>query len=339
MDFRSDNVYGAAPEVLEAVVRANAGTQTSYGFDDLTTRVRDVCREIFECDLDVVPAITGTAANAIAIASLTPPWGAVLCHPHAHVYREEWNAPEFFSGGARMFPVPSAGTTLTAAEVSAAIQGADFTYMATPSCVSLTNASEGGTLYRPEEIRAIRDAVPASMRIHLDGARFANAVAALGRSPADLTWRAGVDILTLGATKNGAFAAELIVVFRNPSLADEVRQRARRAGQRLSKMRFLSAQFEAFFANDLWRHNARRANAMAARLAAALPERFRPLQPVEINIVFLRLTAEQSAALRAQGFRFGDWGVFGAGAHRFVMSFATKEADVDALANALRSLA
>src|SRR5579859_4031878 len=149
MDFRSDNVHGAAREILEAVARASAGTQTSYGGDDLTSHVRDLCREIFETDLEIVPAITGTAANSIAIAALTPPWGAVLCHPHAHIYRDEWNAPEFFTGGARVFPVPAARTTMTAGEIDAVLRGADFTYMAVPACVSITDASEAGTLYRP----------------------------------------------------------------------------------------------------------------------------------------------------------------------------------------------
>lgn len=331
MDFRSDNVYGAAPEILEAIARAGAGTQTSYGGDDVTTRVRDICRDVFETDLDIIPAMTGTAANSIAISALTPPWGAVLCHPHAHTYRDEWNAPEFFSGGARLFPIPSKATKFTAAEVAAVLGGSDFTYMAVPSCVTVTNATEGGTVYRPDEVRAIRDVLPPAMRMHMDGARFANAIATLDCTPADLTWRAGIDILTLGATKNGALAAELVVVFRDARLADEVRQRARRAGQRLSKMRFLSAQFEAFFAGELWLRNARHANAMAARLAASVE----PLQPVDANIVFLRFSDERAATLRAQGFRFGEWGVFGPGAYRFVMSFATTAEDVDALVAAL----
>lgn len=332
MDFRSDNVHGAAHEILEAIARAAAGTQTSYGGDEVTDRVRERCCEIFETDVDIIPAITGTAANSIAISALTPPWGAVLCHPHAHIYRDEWNAPEFFTGGARVFPVPAAATTLTAAEIAGVVNGSDFTYMAVPSCVSLTNASEGGTLYRPETVSEIRSVLSSSISIHMDGARFSNAVAALGCAPAEITWRAGVDVLTFGATKNGALAAELIVVFRNPKLADEIRQRARRAGQRLSKMRFLSVQFEAFFAGDLWLRNARHANAMAAKLALATA----PLQPVEANIVFLRLTAEKAAALRAEGFRFGEWGVFGTDAYRFVMSFATDPADVDRVIAALR---
>jgi threonine aldolase len=332
LDFRSDNVYGAAPEILEAVARAAAGTQTSYGFDDVTARVRERCCEIFETDVDIIPAITGTAANSIAISALTPPWGAVLCHPHAHMYRDEWNAPEFFTGGARLYPVPAARPTMTADEIRAVLSSADFTYMAVPSCVTITNASEGGTLYRPEDVRAIRDVVPQSMFMHMDGARFSNAVAALGCAPSEITWRAGIDVLTFGATKNGALAAELIVVFRNPKLAEEVRQRARRAGQRLSKMRFLSVQFDAFFAGDLWLRNARHANAMARRLAAAT----KTIHPVEANIVFLRLAPGKVAALRSQGFQFSEGGPSGEDSHRFVMSFATRQEDVDRLAAALQ---
>jgi threonine aldolase len=332
MDFRSDNVYGASPEILDAIARASAGTQTSYGFDTISERVRERCCAIFDTDVDVIPAITGTAANSIAISALTPPWGAVLCHSHAHIYRDEWNAPEFFTGGARLYPVPAKSTIMTAEEIRAVLASPDFTYMAVPSCVSLTNASEGGMLYRPDDVRAIREVLPSSIFMHMDGARFSNAVAAIGCEPADVTWRAGVDILTFGATKNGALAAELIVVFRNPKLADEVRQRARRAGQRLSKMRFLSAQFEAFFDNDLWLRNARHANAMAQRLAAAT----QPIHPVEANIAFLQLSEEKAAALRSQGFQFSEWGPFGMDAYRFVMSFATKAEDVDRLAAALR---
>jgi threonine aldolase len=332
MDFRSDNVHGASPEVLQAIARAAAGTQTSYGGDELTERVRRRCSEVFQTDVDIIPVVTGSAANSIAISALTPPWGAVLCHPHAHIYRDEWNAPEFFTGGARVFPVPSQRGTLTVDEITAVVRGADFDYMAVPSCVSLTNASEAGTLYRPDEVRAIREALPQSIRMHMDGARFANAIAALGCSPADLTWRAGIDLLSFGATKNGALTAELIVVFNNAVLAAEVRHRARRAGQRLSKMRFLSAQFEAMFENDLWLRNAQRANALAARLARSVD----PIQPVQANIVFLRLSDEKAAALRGAGFRFGEWGAYGKGAYRFVMSFDSAEADVDALTAALR---
>lgn len=322
MDFRSDNVYGASPEILEAIARANAGTQTSYGFDDVTARVRDRMREIFECDLEIVPAITGTAANALAISSLTPPWGAVLCHPHAHMYRDEWNAGEFFTGGARLFPVKAAGSSLTAAEVAEGLRDAEASgCMAEPACLSITNVSEGGTLYRPDDVRAIREVLPKRMRMHMDGARFSNAIAALDCAPADITWRAGIDILTLSATKNGALAAELVVVFRNEILADEVRHRARRAGQRLSKMRFISAQFEAFFADDLWLRNARHANAMASRI-----------RPVDANVVFLRLTPEKANELRSKGFCFDEWGVFGPDMYRFVTSFAARKEDVDALA-------
>ena len=314
-DFRSDNTQGCSPEVPGAVARAAAGTMTSYGGDEITARVRTRCREIFECDLEVFPVITGTAGNALAIAAMTPPDGTVLCHEDAHIVRDELGAPEFFTGGARMIAVAGRDGKLHHARQRA-------------SCLSLTNATEAGTVYTPEELRALTD----GHRVHLDGARFANAVVSTGASPADLTWRAGVDVLVFGGTKNGLLGAELIVAF-DGELAKEIAPRWHRSGHRPSKMRCLSAQFEAYLTDDLWLRNARHANAMAARLGAGLPV----IHEVQANVVFARFPVKVAKGLEAQGFQFYDWPIFGDDAWRLVTGFATTEADVDAFLDAFTS--
>lgn len=319
IDFRSDNTHGASPEILEALARAAAGTMTSYGGDEITARVRERCRELFEHDVEVFPVLTGTAGNALALASMTPPWGGVLCHEDAHIHRDELGAPEFYTHGAKLHLLPGADGKLHAEDLHREA-----------SCISVTQATEAGTVYTPGELRAI---AAHGLPMHMDGARFANAVVSLGCSPADLTWRAGVDVLVFGGTKNGAMAAELIVVFRK-ELANEIAPRWHRGGHRLSKMRFLSAQFEAYLAGDLWLRNARHANAVAQRLARGLDV----IRPVEANVVFVRFAPRVAAALRAEGFAFHEWPIFGPDAVRLVCGFGTSDADVDALLAAVRRL-
>jgi threonine aldolase len=334
-DFRSDNTHGASPEILEALARIAAGTITSYGNDEITARLRERCRALFETDLEILPVSTGTGGNALSIAAMTPPWGGVFCHDDAHIHRDEMGAPEFFTNGAKLFPIPGPNGKLEAATLAGVIDDiACEGRTAKPSCVSLTQATEAGTVYTPDEVRALCDVAHAhGCRVHVDGARFANAAVSTSASLADLTWRAGVDVLVFGATKNGALAAELIVMF-DQSLADELRTRWHRGGHRYSKMRFLSGQFDAYLTDDLWLRNARHANAMAARLAAAMPE---VLMPVEANVVFARLAPATIAKLRAQGFLFYDWPLFGEGAVRLVCGFSTAEEEVDALVAALNS--
>ncbi|HEX3582326.1 MAG TPA: beta-eliminating lyase-related protein, partial [Thermoanaerobaculia bacterium] len=254
---------------------------------------------------------------------------AVFCHEDAHIQRDECGAPEFFSGGAKLIPIAGADGKLHPNDLSLAIKTvAESKRTAVPACISITNATEAGTVYTVAEMRSLCGAGnPAGdLNIHLDGARFANAVAATGATPADLTWRAGVDLLTFGATKNGALAAEAIVVFRK-SLANELALRHHRSGQRISKMRFVSAQLDAYLTGDLWLRNARHANAMAQRLARGLET----IHPVQANVVFARFSADQAASLRSQGFLFGDWPIFGADAYRLVTAFDTTEEQVDAL--------
>jgi len=313
-DFRSDNTLPASPEILEAVVRANHDSMTSYGGDELTDSLRGRCREIFETDLEVFPVITGTAGNALALATLTPPGGTVLCHDQSHIVQDENGAPEFFSG-AKLIPIGGANGKLHADDLREA------------TCISITNATEAGTIYTPDETRAL---CAGAHRVHLDGARLANALATLNCSPADLTWRAGADVLVLGATKNGALCADLVILFR-AELADEFASRWHRGGHRLSKMRYLSAQLDAYLADDLWLRNARHANAAAARLAKGIANvpGVEILQPVEANMLFVRFPAP------IPGFEFSDWSLFGPGVQRIVTGFSTSDEDVDALVRAV----
>lgn len=335
IDFRSDNTHGASPEVLHALQLHSAGTITSYGEDPLTSSLLRRCRDLFETDVEIFPVASGTAGNALSIAALSPPWGAVFCHDHAHVHRDEMGAPEFFTGGAKLIPIAGSDGKLQADSLRHAIDEiARERRAAKPACVSLTEATEAGTVYSVDEVRALCEvAKEAGCRVHMDGARFANAVASSGASPADLTWRAGVDILVLGATKNGAMAAELIVVF-DRALAAELPLRWQRSGHRLSKMRFLSAQLDAYLTDELWLRNARHANAMAQRLASALGSSV--VRPVQANVVFARFSARVSAALREQGFLFYEWPLFDDETVRLATGFGTSEADVDAFIAAWR---
>jgi threonine aldolase len=331
MNLKSDNVLGCAPEILEALARANTGTDASYGADAITARLQRQVSELFEHEAFVLPVSTGIAANGLSLAALTPPWGAIYCHDLAHISRDEWCAPEFFTGGARLQTIHAPHARITPETLSARVT--DTLYAARPSVVSLTQATEAGTVYRVEAVQALGEAARTlGLALHMDGARFANAVASLGCHPADITWRAGVDALALGAAKNGTMTAEAIVVFRK-SLFEELEHRRRRAGHVSSKMRFLSAQLEAYFADGLWLRLARHANAQASRLGHQLAQRagVTVVQPVEANLVFASLRDAQVRHLRSQGAEFLDWPSLGPGVVRFVCGWATSDATVDRL--------
>jgi threonine aldolase len=322
-DFRSDNTLGASPEILDAIARATAGSMTSYGGDEITGRVRKRCSEIFGREADVFPVLTGTAANALAIAAMTPPFGAVFCHEDAHIQRDELGAVEFFSGGAKLILIDGADGKLHPRDLERSIEEVrNSKKTAVPACVSITNATEAGTVYTNDEIRALCEVARRNqLHVHLDGARFANAFVT-GATEID-----GVDILSFGASKNGALAGDVIVVF-NRALSEELSLRWHRAGQRLSKMRFLSAQLEAYLTNDVWLRNARHANGMARRLRDAIGDSVEIVRPVDANIVFVRCPPPP-------GFLFGDWPIFGPDVYRIVMGFNTTEQDVDELAQSL----
>lgn len=335
MDFRSDNVSGAHPRILEALAAANHGSAGAYGADPWSERLERRLAELFECDLKAFPVATGTAANVLGLSCFVPPWGAIYCHPDSHINVDECGAPELFTGGAKLIPVPGPDGKLTPAGVEAAIYGKGSVHSVQPAALSLTQASECGTVYRVEEVTALADCARRhGMALHMDGARFANAVVSLGVSPAEATWKAGVDVLSFGGTKNGCFAAEAVVLFRTEK-AEELAFRRKRGGHLFSKMRLLSAQLEAYLQDDLWLANARHANAMAARLAAGLQARgIRLFHPVEANELFVELPPAVAERLQAEGFRFYDWEALGPWAWRLVTAFDTRVEDIDAFLTA-----
>jgi threonine aldolase len=340
MNFASDNTAPIADAVLEALAAANHGSARAYGTDPVTARVEARLREIFEHDAAVFLVGTGTAANALALAQMTPPWGAVLGHAEAHVMHDECGAPEFFTNGAKLVGIPGAGGKLTTAALDAVLARNTWSppMHVTPSAVTLSQATEAGTVYTPDEIAALSElARRHRLRVHMDGARFANAVTATSASPADLTWRSGVEILSFGFTKNGALAAEALVVFA-PALVQGMAERRKRGGHLWSKGRYLAAQIDALLANDLWLDLARNANAQAGRLAAGLAERgIRLAFPAEANEVFAYLPNPTDQTLRAAGATYHPWETDAAPAApagetlvRLVCSFATETTDVEA---------
>lgn len=337
MNFASDNTAGFCPEMLEALARANEGRAVPYGNDAVTARVKDRIAEVFETEVEVFPVITGGAANALALSLMAPSWGAVWCHPESHVNTDECAGPEFFSGGAKLIPVPGDHGKISANGLAKALEYAGHrgVHEALPSAVTISQASEAGTIYTPDEIAAISKLCRSrDLSLHMDGARFANALVTLDCSPAEATWKAGVDILSLGATKNGALAAEAVVIFTESLRAksEEFAFRRKRAGHLLSKMRFLSAQLEVYLADDLWLRNARHANAMAGMLAdglTALPG-VHLTHPVEANEMFPVLPVAIREGLRKDGFEFYDWPDAGPDGARLICAFDTREEDVDA---------
>jgi threonine aldolase len=341
VNFCSDNASGAAPEILRALEAANDGWAMPYGNDDLTRRLQARVEEIFETEAAVLPVATGTAANVLCLSVMTPPYGAIYCHRESHINVDECGAPEFYSGGAKLVALPGDHGKLTPATLEAAIVDAGDVHSVQPAAVSLTNASEAGTVYTPEETRAIAEIAKAhGLGLHLDGARFANALVALGCSPAEATWKAGVDALALGATKNGVLAGELVVLF-DPGKAEELGYRRKRGGHLFSKMRFLSAQLEAYLADDLWLRNARHANAMAAVLGAGLAELpgVELSHPVEANEIFVILPEPMIEGLFARGFQFYRWGPAANREARLITAFNTDPAHVEAFLSAVRELA
>ena len=334
-NFYSDNVSGAAPEILEAIVAANAGDSAPYGADPCTERLPERFAELFETEVDVYPVGTGTAANGLCSSIIAAPYGAVYVSDAAHVHGSECGGAEFWSGGnARTVPLPVVDGKIAAADLARAVDEAGARSAdVPPRAVSLTQATEVSTVYTPAEVKTLADAAHARrLWVHMDGARFANAVARLDCTPAELSWKAGVDVLSLGATKNGALTAEAVIFF-DRSLAETMRYRRRRGGHHFSKMRFLSAQLEAFIANDLWLRNARQANAMARRVREGLADipgvQFR--SPTEINFVLVALPQPVWDGLVAEGYSFSRRGAPSEGIVRIACAFDTKPEDIDAL--------
>lgn len=338
MNFASDNTAPASPEILAALSAANAGFLPSYGNDPITERMRARMNDLFGREVLTYPVATGTAANALALATLVRPYGGVICHDEAHIATDECGAPEFYMGGAKLITVPAHDGKLTPGQIDAIMARArDAGVHGTlPEAVSITQATEWGTAYSPDEIAAIGACCRAhGLFLHMDGARFANALVHFGCAPSELTWQSGVHALSFGATKNGALAAEAVVFFDTQAAAGFERRR-KRAGQLWSKLRYLSAQLDAYLDDDLWLRNARHANAQAAALAAGLAAvpAVRVVQPVQANEVFAAMPAPLIAAMRAAGAHFYDWIALPgepAPIVRFVTSYATDAADVAAL--------
>ncbi|QIB34236.1 threonine aldolase family protein [Ancylobacter pratisalsi] len=339
--FASDNMAGVSPAILDALGAANAGAMLSYGGDALSARVEARLSALFERDVAALLVSTGTAANALSLATLTPPWGAVLCHADSHIENDECGAPEFFTAGAKLVHVAGDHARIDPeALAETALRNRGDVHGVQPACVSITQTTELGTVYSLEHTRAIGAACRAAgLSLHMDGSRFANALVALDASPAEMTWKAGVDILSFGATKNGAMGVEAVILF-DPARAGELAFRRKRGGHLTSKMRFLAAQMDAYLTDDLWLANARQANAMAARLAKGLAalEGVEMMGPVEANMMFARLPQPMIDGLLARGYKLyvDRWG---ARVVRLVTSFATTAEDVDALLEAARGSA
>ncbi len=333
MRFFSDNAAPACPAVIESVAAANT-LDTAYDGDAWSKRIDAAFSDLFEREVRALWVPSGTAANCLALAAMCPPHGAVVCHRDAHIQNDEGGAPEFYTHGAKLLLAEGPGAKLTPEAIETVLAGtrADV-HQVQPHVVSITNATEYGLVYTPAEVGAIGElARSRGVALHMDGARFANAVAHLGCAPADVTWRAGVDALSFGFIKNGGMLAEALVFFR-PELAAATLYRRKRAGLLFSKGRYLAAQLLAMLEGDVWLRNARAANAGAALLAEAAGERL--LFPVEANELFLRVSAKEAAGLRARGFDFYDWGP---GEARLVISWNQGPDAIAPLADAIRAL-
>jgi threonine aldolase len=350
LNFASDNTAAIAPGIMAALARANEGFALGYGNDELTRRIERRIGELFECEAAVFLVPTGTAANALSLAHVTAPWGGVLCHAQSHIMTDECGAPEFFGGGLKLIGLAGEGCKLTGEAVAQAIArySGHVPHQVNAASLSITQATEGGTVYRVEEIAALsKIAHGHGLTVHMDGARFGNALARMNVTPAEATWKAGIDVLSFGATKGGAMAAEAVVFF-DPARAAFMAERRKRAGHLLSKHRFLAAQFEGYLDNGYWLALARHANAMADRLADGLRRCGVPIVwPVEANIVFALLPRALDGKLRAAGAAYyvrpgtlaGEDVAIGPDQMlvRLVTSFATMDAEIDQFVGLVKS--
>jgi threonine aldolase len=337
--FASDNTAPMSSGAWESLARANRDCQSSYGDDSWTARACELIREIFECPAEVFFVFNGTAANSLALAAMCQSYHAILCHEVAHVETDECGAPEFFSNGTKLLTLPGDSGRLSPAGITHAVERRRDIHYPKPRVVSITQATELSTVYSIDEIAAVSDTCRRhGLRLHMDGARFANAVAALDVPPRRITWEAGVDVLCLGGTKNGMGVGDAVVFF-NTSLADEFAYRCKQAGQLASKMRYLTAPWVGLLEDGSWLANARRANAAAARLEQG----FHAIPGIEVvgqrqaNAVFVRLPDALAESLRAKGWKFYNF--IGAAACRFMCSWAVTDADVDALLADVRQAA
>jgi threonine aldolase len=337
-NFASDNVSGASPEIITALLAASECQAMPYGADEWTLRLEKEFTTLFETDVLVFPVVTGTAANALALAALTPPHGAIYCHQHSHAHIDECGAPEFYSGGAKMIGINGPEGKIEINSLSSLLENSrpHGVHNVRPTTLTLSQATESGTIYSVDELKVLTElAHYNSMMVHMDGARFANALVQQNISPADATWKCGVDVLSFGATKNGALAAEAVIFFTT-KIAEEFGESRKRGGHLLSKMRFVSAQLDAYISNDLWLSNARIANNAAQRLSDGLSKisSSRLVNPTEANEVFIELPEKMIKDLENDG--FGFYRMKKSNVIRLVTSFNTRDSEVDEFIKAVR---
>ena len=338
-NFRSDNETPVAPAIMQAMVEANQGTAWAYAEDDWSNRLNQVFSDLFRTEAVVLPVSTGTVANSIALATVTPPWGSVFCHSGAHIYGDECGAPEFFGNGIRLVPVDGRNGKLEPASVEQAVRANEGhgVHSYKPSALSLTQATEAGTIYSIDEVRALCDSAHAmGMKTHMDGARFGNAIASLGCHPAEVTVEAGIDMLSFGASKNGCMAAEALVIFNQSQWYETAERLRKRSGHLLSKMRYVSAQLLAYAENDRWLEMAKHANRQAARFAEAVETHAeaRLEYPVQANEVFLNWTKKGFDHLESKGIQFQLWPGRDDLA-RFVFGHSTSDGETELLVHSL----
>ena len=330
--FTSDNVTGACPEVMDALIKANSGFAPSYGNDKWSLNLKNKFSEIFETNVTIFPATSGTASNSLALSALSPVFGKIYCHELSHINTDECGAPEFFTGGAKLIPIRGKNGKISKKEFSESIRGTGNIHLPQPAVVSMTQSCETGTVYQLDEISANSEIAHShGLKVHMDGARFSNAVASLNVSPAEMTWKSGIDVLSFGGTKNGCIAAEAIVFFK-PELVENFPYLHKRSGHLVSKMRFISAQLEAYLSNDVWLRNARHANTMASLLSKGLAEfpDIKLVHPTQSNEVFVNLPNSIVKYLNNEGYDVNHDELDGKAA-RFVAAWNTESNDIDKL--------
>ncbi len=332
MNFRSDNEAPVNSKILQAIIAANDGFEESYGYDSYSIKLQEKMQQLFGCWCEVIPLTTGTAANSLATALTTPPYGSMFCSDNSHLNNDECGAPEFFSAGAKLITIQNDNgkIDIDLLDKTLAASGVHGEHECLPAAISITQSTEAGTLYSLDEIKQINSLKQKySMYLHMDGSRIANAVATMNCSIADMTWKKGVDLLSFGATKNGAMIAESLIIF-NPKIGKQIKRMRKRAGHLISKMRFVSAQLLAYLEDDLWLQLANHANKQATDFYQALKNSHDFIYPVQANEAFLRISETDIERLQSKGFEFHVW-PGSTDIIRLVFSHATREQDVQAL--------
>ena len=335
--FASDNVAGACPEVLEAILKANDGDRAPYGDDEISKNLQDKFSEIFEKEVIVFPTSSGTAANALALSTMTPSFGNIYCHKLSHINVDECGAPEFYTGGAKLVNLNGVNGKITAEELNKSISGKGVVHHTQPSSVSITQLCETGEAYELDEVKKISEiAHNHKLNMHMDGARFANALVSLDCSPAEMTWKSGIDVLSFGATKNGCLAAEAIIFFK-PELVGNLPFLMKRAGHLLSKMSFVSAQLDAYITNEVWLRNAKHANAMGKKLSQGLDQHknIELAYPTDANEIFVKIPKDIIDQLNSEGYTIND-DEWDGKAVRLVTAWNTSLSDIETFLNFIK---